>query len=61
MIPGGLIAALDWLYSTRRSWQRIPKGSRRRQGYLAVAARLCEMGGATELRAFAKNFIREPQ
>lgn len=46
MIPGGFILALDWLYGTRRKWSRFPKGSDRRQGYLAVAIRLAERSSA---------------
>lgn len=45
MIPAGFIAAIDWLYGTQRSWSRLRRGTRRRQGYLAVAIRIAELGG----------------
>ncbi len=42
MIPGAFVQAIDWLYATHPQWSRIPRGSRRRQGFLAVAMRLAE-------------------
>lgn len=48
MIPGGFVAALDWLYGTRRSWSRLRKGSVRRNNFLAVAIRLTEVGAPPE-------------
>ena len=42
MIPGAFVEAIDWLYSTERTWSRLPVGNRRKQGFLSVAIRLAE-------------------